>query len=133
MILLTHWREAMIAALLAALAVTVAVYTASGSRKDARIEALTAERDLAITAHAVTRQSVATLQAAIASQNAEIEARARAYADTRAADAADVAAADRAATAEGIRRARLQGIAEAAARHPACPVPAQLVQSLEGL
>lgn len=83
--------------------------------------------------HAVTRQSVATLQTALAEKNAETDARGAAYAEIKAADAKDVAAADRARDGDRGRIETLRAIAKAAERPGGCPAPPALRASLEGL
>ena len=102
-------------------------------QRGARIETLAAQVMAEQAAHAVTRQSVATLQAAIDEKNRETEARATAYAGTKAADARDVAQADRAQAADRGRVDTLRAIAKAADRPGGCVTPPALAASLGGL
>ena len=82
--------------------------------------------------HAITRQSVATLETALKAKNAESIARAEAFERAKAEAARDVASLNaRWAAGEGAR-ARL----EAFVRNPpsaACRAPAGLISALEGL
>lgn len=119
--------------LLGALAGLLLVAGAIIWQRGARIETLEARVKAEQAAHAVTRQSVATLQAALAEKNAESDARAASYAATKAADAEDVAAAARARAADSGRVETLRAIAKAADRPGGCVTPPALAASLEGL
>lgn len=85
-----------------------------------------------IKAHAVTRASVDTLQAALASKNAESMARAQAFEQVKAESAGDVAAANARYASTAAARDRLQALAGKA---PAkvCVPPAELMAGLSGL
>lgn len=82
--------------------------------------------------HAVTRQSVATLEGVVAAKNEEARRRAAEFEAAKAAAAKDAAAADARYAATEARRAYL---ADLAARTPgkACPVPVGLRDALEEL
>lgn len=88
--------------------------------------------NLEVAKHAVTRQSVATLEAALKAKNAESVARADAFEKAKAKSAADLAALDARYAAEKGRRSRLEALLSNPASE-ACRAPAALTEALEGL
>ena len=116
-----------VAALGIALMLTRGTLASRTHERDAARASLAVER----ANHAVTRQSVNTLQSALAMKNRESEERAKAFEAARARDAKDVAAADaRYLAAEGRRKA-LEAFARDSGK--ACPVPDGLLSAIEGL
>lgn len=127
-----HWKliagVAVVGGLVIALLLTRATLSNVKGERDKANQALGSER----TRHAVTRQSVATLQGIIAAKNEEARRRAAEFEAAKAAAAKEVAAADARYAATQARRTYL---ADLAARTPgkACPVPDGLRDALEGL
>ena len=102
----------------------------SNGRKDDRNEAMMRELATETARHAVTRQSVGTLEAVIADLNAQAGQRAEAFAD------AQELAAEREKELAGLRRSsdavvsRLRALSE---REGQCAVPEDLRELAEGL
>jgi hypothetical protein len=96
------------------------------------------EQQVGLTASAnaklsISNASIATLQAALDSKNAESEARAKAYADSKAADAKTIADMDARQKADASRLDTLKRLAVSLPTNPACKAPAALLANLEGL
>lgn len=117
-----------LAGMAAALFITRA--TLDGAKRD--LAKTTAAYQLEIAKHAVTRQSVATLEGVLEQKNAESLARAKAFDDARAKAEADLAALNGRYLAGETRRKALEGLAakDSGAR---CPVPGGLLSGLEDL
>ncbi|AHE52587.1 hypothetical protein [Sphingomonas sanxanigenens] len=127
-----HWPWVLAGTLVAALA--LALLLARGEAR--RWQGVAADRDAALAAeragHAVSRASVATLEAALAESNAQSHARADALAAARAAAAAADVAADARWQGTAAQVARLRALAAQPAL-PGCAVSKALIDALEGL
>lgn len=122
------WPFAIMAGLVIALLLTRATLSNVKDERDKANQALGTER----ANHAVTRQSVGTLQGIIAAKNEEARRRAAEYEAAKVDAAKDLAAADARFAATEARRAYLAKLATQSPGKP-CPVPDGLLSALEGL
>lgn len=118
--------------LLIAAAIWIMLLNGAIGRRDTRINLLVEQVKNEQLAHAVTRQSVQTLEAALADKNAESLARAKAFEDAKRKGEADLAALNARYAAGESRRSSLEAIL----RNPpsaVCRVPDGLLDGLGGL
>lgn len=127
-----HWPRLLAGAAVAALA--LALLLARGEAR--RWKGVVADRDAALAAeragHAVSRASIATLEAALAQNSAQSRARADALAAARTAAASAGAEADARWQGTAAQVARLRALAAQPAL-PGCAVPKALIDALEDL
>lgn len=127
-----HWKLAtgliVVGGLVIALWLQSAATERQRVRADKALTALGAEQSR----HAVTRQSVATLEGIIAAKNEEARRRAAEYEAAKADAAKDIATADARYAATEAKRAYLARLAAQTPGKP-CPVPGGLLTALDGL
>lgn len=122
------WPFAVMAGLVVALLLTRATLSNVKDERDKANQALGTER----ANHAVTRQSVATLEGIIAAKNEEARRRAAEFEAAKGEAAKEVAAADARFAATEARRAYLARLVAQAPGKP-CPAPDGLLTALDGL
>ncbi|UIJ43739.1 hypothetical protein LZK98_11620 [Sphingomonas cannabina] len=124
-----YWRELGLAFLAVIICGMVLLDARHASQRDKARAELAAEQ----ARHAVTRQSVETLTAALDVKNRESEARAKAYEESKAANAKAIAELDQRYKATASRVEALRAMAKQFPANPACRAPAALLAQLEGL
>jgi hypothetical protein len=132
LLLLKNWKLLAGGLALAVLGFMLVLAKADARHWRAKSNGFESAFNLEVAKHAITRQSVATLEGVVAAKNAESQARADAFAKAQAQSVSDLAALNaRWRAGEGVR-ARLQALVSNPPNE-ACRAPAALLDGLEGL